>query len=133
MRKITIPVIAYMALSLVYFSQSGAPIRVHTLSLAVLAVAFLIPSVWSAHIGRSRGRLVVCGLCAFFGMLAWDATAHLVIAKAEQFSILLSTPWLYALGWFPIVVITFSTAWVASPPNPALQPTSSPSASPRLS
>lgn len=132
MRKVAIPVIAYIGLSLVYLVQSGAPLRVHALSLAIFAVAILIPSVWATQFRRSRGRLIVCSLCALVGMLAWDTTAHLVIAKVAQLSILTSTPWLYALGLIALVAISFFTAWVASPPDQAYQPTSSSSASPRL-
>lgn len=123
MRKIIVPVVAYAALVSVYFTQSSAPLYVHALSFTIFAVAFLVPSLWAAHIAHPRHRLVVCGLCAFLAMLAWDATAHLVIVEAEQFSILLHTSWLYALGALFLIALSFATAWVTSPPNQAFKRT----------
>ncbi len=58
---------------------------------------------------------MVCAGCAIAAMLAWDATAHLVIVKAEPFFILQGNSWLYLLGCLVLSAMSFAASWVAAP------------------
>lgn len=108
MKKIIIPIVGYVLLGVLYILSSGAPLRVHAVSLAVLAVGFLVPSLWGAQLSSQKIRGLVCILFAAVAMLIWDGTAHFVIVKAEPFSILRDTPWAYLLGIFILVVASFA-------------------------
>jgi hypothetical protein len=111
----------YALLSATYLILSGAPARVHVLSLATLAVAFLVPSIWATHFSHRAPRLAICGLFAIAAMLLWDASAHFVIVKAEPFSILLSNAWLYLAGLIALALLSFGVSWAAMPPNSAVK------------
>ena len=121
MRKVLIPLVVYALLTMVYLSLSGAPLRVHVLSLSVLAVALLVPSVWAAHVSHRASRLVICCIFAIAAMLFWDASAHFVIVKAEPFFILLNNGWFYLIGSVILVSLSFGVTWAACPPNPAVK------------
>ena len=124
MRRYLIPSIVYLALSAVYLGLSNAPVRVHALSLAVLVVAFLVPSIWSTYLHSWRKRVIVSSIFALLAILAWDATAHLVITKAEPFSILFQSGWPYLVGVLVLVSLSFCISWAVLPPNNRLQATS---------
>jgi hypothetical protein len=121
MRKVLIPLAVYALLTMVYLSLSGAPLRVHVLSLSVLALAFLVPSIWAAHVLHRAAWLAICCMFAIAAMVFWDASAHLVIVKAEPFFILRSNGWLYLIGSVILVSLSFGVAWAACPPNPAVK------------
>ena len=123
MRSFLVPVSIFIALSTVHLLVSGAPLRVHVLSILVLALAFLAPSIWAAHLSQLQARLMVCTACALGAMLTWDATAYIVIAKAEPFFILRSSSWLYVVGCLVLVAASFGASWLASPPNKAFKRT----------
>jgi hypothetical protein len=123
MRRILVPISVYAALSLSYFLVSGAPLRVHGMSIAALALGLLVPSLWSAFLSTLRLRVVVSATFALASLVAWDWVAHQVVAKAEPFDIFWSTPWVYLVG--PPLLASFSVAvaWLASPPNYLIKPT----------
>lgn len=121
MRKVLIPLAVYALFSMVYLSLSGAPLRVHGLSLSLLALAFLVPSVWAAHVSHRASRLIICCMFAIAAIVFWDASARLVIVKAEPFFILHSNGWLYPIGSVILVSLSFGVAWAACPPNPAVK------------
>ena len=123
MRSFLVPISIFIALSTAHLLVSGAPLRVHVLSIVILALAFLVPSIWAAHLSQLKARLIVCATCALGAMLAWDATAHLVITKAEPFFILRGSSWLYVVGCLVLVAASFSASWLASPPNKAFKRT----------
>jgi hypothetical protein len=115
MRKTAIPIASYIILAVAYLTQSGAPLSGQLHSLSIFAVAFLLPSLWAARVGSWRSRCMLCGGCALLAMLALDATAHFVVAKAEMFSILLNSALLYLNGGIVLTSLSFAVAWLASP------------------
>jgi len=123
MRKVAVPIGTYTSLMLAYLWQSDAPFSVHILSLTIFAVAFLLPALWAARVANDRNRLVICGGCALSAMVAWDATAHLVIAKAEFFSTFLNTTFAYLVNGTLLAMLSFFVAWLASPLKPSFKAT----------
>ncbi len=88
-------ILIYVILSGLYLLLSGAPFRVHVLSLALLFLAFPV-STWVCSIVTSPlKRAGLSLLCAMVCFLVWDATAHFVIAKAEFLEIIRNRPWAY--------------------------------------
>jgi hypothetical protein len=94
---------------------------VHALTLLLIALGILAPALWASFLSRVSSRLAVCGLCALVAILAWDLAAPMVISKFEQLSILLDSPWLYAVGVGGIAALSLAIAHLASPPNYAMQ------------
>lgn len=116
MTRLLLPAVTYAALSALYLGGSGAPLRVQWLSLAVLAIAVLIPSLWAAHVARPRHRLAISGSFSLIALLLWDATAHAVIAKVDAFSMLSGAAWVYAVGGIALTLASFGIAWASAPP-----------------
>jgi len=119
MRRALLPLALYALLSGAYLTMSDAPFGIHVLSLTALAITLLVPSIWASGMPDVVSRLATCGLCAVVAMLFWDASAHLFIAKAEPFSMLLRDTWLYLVGPVLMSPLSFGAAWVAAPPDPA--------------
>ena len=113
-------------LVVLYLVFSSSPMRVQAVSFAILALAFLAPVLVATHIQSWLFRLVVCALFAVAAMLLWDATAHLVIAKVEPFSILRYTPFVYIIGLAALVLLSYTVAWLGAPPNNSFKRTAAP-------
>jgi len=122
MRKFVVPLTSYAAFGAMSLAFSGAPMRVHVLSLGVLALALLLPSVLAAHLRSYSSRWLVCIVFAFVAMLVWDMTAHHVVLKAEPFFIIRTAPWAYAIAALFFVPLSFCVAWAGSPPNNSFKP-----------
>ena len=123
MKTFLVPLGVYSALAALYLAASGGPARVHILSLSVLVLAILVPAIWAAHLGSLKARSILCGAFALAAMLAWDLSAHLLIAKAEPLSILRGVPLAYALGLIVLSSISLVAAYLGAPPNKSSKPT----------
>ncbi len=119
MRKILIPIAAYAGLAGAFLANSGAPARVRLLALAALTVSLLIPSIWSTTRRDAIDRLKVCIGCAVMGIVFWDATAHLVISKAEPFFVLRDAWVMYPACIVSAAAISFCVSYLACPPGRA--------------
>ena len=117
MRRFLVPTVIYLILVVLHLAFSSSSIRVQAVSFAILALAFLAPALVATHIQSWLYRLVVCAFFAVAAMLLWDATAHLLIAKAEPFFILRETPVIYIIGLAGLVLLSYSVAWLGEPPN----------------
>ena len=117
MRVFLVPIAIYLALVASHLSLSNSPVRVHVVSSAILALAYLVPALISAHSQSWLRRLSICAIFAIAGMFLWDACAYMIIAKAEPFFVLRGTPVLYLIGLMALVCLSFVAAWLASPLN----------------
>lgn len=115
MKRLVIPLGSYLLLAAIYLCLSNAPPRVHALSLAVLALAVLVPACWSAGMRSSRRRRLSCLAFAVAAIFFWDAFASGVIANLEPLFILRGAPWLYALGVLVLAPLSLGIAWLAAP------------------
>ena len=95
--------------------NSAAPMRVHILALIVLALAILAPSLWSTTRIHAIDRLKICAGCAFVGIGVWDATAHMVISKAEPFFVLREAWFMYPVVIGALTATSFGLSWLAQP------------------
>jgi Kef-type K+ transport system membrane component KefB len=117
MRKIIVPESKYCLLAGLYLVASGSSIRVDALSLAVLALAILVPGLWAAHVGSPRKRVVLCAALALVAMLSWDLFSHLVIMKVEPLQVLFGRPWAYVFGMVALSGVSLLSAYLGAPPR----------------
>jgi hypothetical protein len=96
----------------VYFALSGAPNRVHFLSVPCFLLAFLVPSLIAPTPTAFRRRWPILVATILVAEIIWDGTAHLVILKAEPFLILRNAPWFYIFGLLLFMLTSFVSAVV---------------------
>ncbi len=97
----------------VYVSLSGAPIRVHALSLGCLAIAFWLPAVIADNPRGLRARAIQSGVLILVGMLVWDGLAGSVITNGQAFAIIRGSPWAYAVGFVTLAALVCMSAALA--------------------
>lgn len=56
MRRLLVPFLTYIASGALYLILGEAPLRVRVLSLAIFAIALLVPSLWAAHLLSQGSR-----------------------------------------------------------------------------
>jgi hypothetical protein len=117
MRKIIIPILIYLILATVYLLQSGAPLRVHALSLLLLFFAVPLSTWLCSGVRSPTRRLILVFPCAALCFFIWDSTAQFVIAKAEFLDILRYRPWLYPLVAGPLGGFIHLISYMSDPPN----------------
>jgi hypothetical protein len=94
MKKFIIPIGVYIAIIDLILLRTDSVARVYAHLSICLAVAFLLPSIWGIMISSSRGRISIGIFCGFVGVLLFDATAFLVMGKAEFLGMIKSAPWI---------------------------------------
>ncbi|HUN54420.1 MAG TPA: hypothetical protein VMU29_04620 [Smithella sp.] len=97
MKKIIIPFLIYIILACADILFSGAPLRVHVLSLAVLFIAVPVSPLLCGMVKTFSLRIISCFLCALLSLLIWDSTAQLVLSKGEFLFMLKYYPWIYPI------------------------------------
>jgi hypothetical protein len=112
-----VPISICLGLAALPILRVEAPLRVHGLGVICLALAFLVPAVLAARTSSRRRRFALCFGLAAAGILVWDASARLVIVKAEPFRILLEFPTTYLAGGLLLALISYGMAWVIRPPG----------------
>lgn len=110
MNRITVPILIYIVLSAAYLLISGAPLRVHVLSLAILFLAVLVSPLFCSEVKNRIKRLGLSFLCAVVCFLIWDSTAQIVIVKAEFLEIMKDRPWVYLVVGVILGAFIFSVA-----------------------
>jgi len=105
MDKAMMHILIYVILSAAYLLLSGAPLRVHVLSLGILFLVIPVSTCICSRINSTWKRAVLSFVFATICFLIWDATAHLVIVKARFLEIIKSRPWVYPV--IGVVVGTF--------------------------
>ena len=114
----------FAMLATIYLITSGAPLRVHVLSLSCLALA-IIPSTYLLGTARpSRNHWIAASGFIALSMLVWDASNWLVILKSEPFEALRYAPFVYLFGFACIAILVLAAArlprWAhRSPRRPA--------------
>lgn len=114
MLRLITPTAVTGLLTAVYLSVSGAPARVHILSVSCLVLSYWVPAVIAGGYEGLRRRAVVCGACVLSGMVLWDAAAHTVISKVGPFSIVQRHPVNYALGFLALGTLLTLSCCVTS-------------------
>lgn len=117
MHQFSIPTLIYLALSLAYIGGSDAPFAAHLIALALLALGFLIPSIWATLYLSPLKRRTICTAFALLSILAWDGLAHAVVAKQEQWSIICTATWVYVLGVTLLSTLSLLAARLVAPPH----------------
>ncbi len=121
MNKIMIPVLIYVILAAAYLLVSGAPLRVHFLSLVILFLVVPV-SPWLCSMARSSSRRFASSfLCATVSLLIWDSTQQLVIVKAEFLEILRYRPWVYPVVAAILGTFIYAVPYLSTPLNHRLQ------------
>ena len=105
MRSAIIPITTYLALAAIYSFLSGATARVDLASLSVLALATLVPTLIAARVRSWQQSLIACTVSPLIAMLTWDSIAHLLISKAEPFSVLSGMPQMYLAGLLSLTLL----------------------------
>lgn len=113
MKQLIYPFATFSLLVAVYVSKSGVPLKVHVLNIGALALGYLLPSIVSPFMPSTKCRIYMSAAFALIAMLTWDGISHLVIVKAESFSILLYAPWTYVFGLVILVSMCLGTSWLS--------------------
>lgn len=112
--RILLPALTYLGLATFHLVTSAAPMRVHALTLAVLALALPVPALIASGLRSRAQRVSTCIVFGAAAMVVWDGCAYLVIAKPEPFSILRSAPLAYVFGIGSSAVMSWLIAFFAS-------------------
>ena len=113
-RAVLVPVAGFLVIAAAYLLCSGAPVRVHVLSLGIAALGILLPSVLAARMATWRSRFLACAGCALAATVLWDGTSHFVIANTEPFSVLRGNPALSLVMVCGLALPALLIAWLAA-------------------
>ena len=98
-----------------YIALSGAPWRVHLLSLCCLAVGFWVPATLAGDLRGLRRYWLACLGLGLSSVLLWDVLAPLVVLKLDPFFIALENPWLYGVsGIILLCLVTVNSLLVSA-------------------
>jgi Mn2+/Fe2+ NRAMP family transporter len=115
MRQFLIPLIVFAILAVVYLAISGAPQRVHVLSIAVLFLGIPV-SVWvCTAFSTKKARMISAVVSANLVGLCWDSTAYFVLSKGDFLFMLRFNPWLYLIISVLLGTVIYVLAVASSP------------------
>ena len=94
--------VTYLVLAAISVFGSGAPLRVHAVSLACLVFAVPLPIAILSGAPMSPWRWVLALVLIFFSMAMWDGVSWTVLGKEEPFDILRWAPGAYGIALLAI-------------------------------
>ncbi len=112
-KRLLIPSVVLLLMIALYLLNSGAPIRVHMLSIGCLLVGFYLPSIIAFNIKGLLKHWLMVSICMVASMLIFDATNHYVVYSVEPMMIIKNTPWLYPLGYIGLSMLIGTSCYFA--------------------
>jgi hypothetical protein len=113
LKRLFIPSVMLLLMIALYLLISGAPIRVHILSIGCLLVGFYLPSILAFNVKGLLKHWLMVSICMVASMLIFDATNHYVVYSVEPMMIFNNTPWLYPLGYIGLSLLIGISCYIA--------------------